>query len=70
MKELWDYIESVYPRKDNLTHLYDLCQILFHMKAKGKTLSQIYIEFNCIYEEGNTSLCITNDIFEMSARRE
>ena len=43
VKELWEYIESVYYGNDNLTQQYDMCQALFCMDTKGKTLSQIYI---------------------------
>ena len=50
--------------------MFDLCQTLFCTEAKGKTLSQIYIEFNYTYEECNTLLPITNGISEMCAQRE
>ena len=51
VKELWEFLKSLYSGKDSLTQLYDLCQALFHLDGKGKTLSQIYTEYNRIFEQ-------------------
>ena len=70
VKELWKYIESVYFGKDNITELYDLFKTMFCIEVKGKTLSQIYINFNRTHEEWNTFLPITIYISQMCAQRE
>ena len=59
---------SLYSSNDDLHQIYDLTLSLFQLDGRDKTNTQIYIEFNHVYEQWNAFLPIINDIDAMCSQ--
>lgn len=62
VKEMWNYLEELYLRKNNRNKTFDAIQEIIRSEKGNKTLSQHYIDFNKVYEELKVLFPISKDM--------
>ncbi|XP_065870448.1 uncharacterized protein [Euphorbia lathyris] len=65
VKEMWEYLESMYASKQDLTHIHNLLSSYYRPQRKGCTFFQYYNECKQICEEKRSRFPMTADVKQM-----
>ena len=60
--ELMNYLEFMYSKKGNISHIYDVCKTFYRANKGDRSLTSYFIAFKKIYEELNMLLHFRTDI--------
>ncbi|XP_074562865.1 uncharacterized protein LOC141819467 [Curcuma longa] len=70
VKELMDYLEFLYSRKGNISHMYEVCKAFYHVEKQDQPLINYFIVFKKTYEELNMLLPFSPDVKVQQCQRE
>ena len=57
-----DYLEFVYSKKGNISHIFDVCQAFYLYKKQDRLLTKFFMNYKKTYEELNVLLPFSTDV--------
>ena len=70
VKELMEYLESVYSGKGNIFRIFDVCRAFYRTKKQDRSLMKLFMDYKKTYEELNTILPFSPNIKVQQAQWE
>ena len=70
VKKLMDYLEFVYSGKRNISHIFDVCPVFYHVEKQDQLLTEFFMNYKKTYEELNVVLPFNPDVKVQQDQRE
>ena len=62
VKDLMEYLEFLYSRKGNISHIYEVCKGFYRAEQQDQFLQTYFMNFKRTYEELNVMLPFSSDV--------
>ena len=70
VKELMDYLESVFSGNGNVSCILDVCKALYRLDKQDQSLIEFFMDYKKIYEELNMLMPFSSDVKVQQSQRE
>ena len=70
VKELMDYLEFVFSRKGNVSHIFDVCKAFYRSEKQDQSLTKFFMTYKKIHEELNMLMPFSLDVKVQQSQRE
>ena len=70
VKELMEYLEFVYSGKGNISRIFDVCRVFYHVEKQDRSLTELFTDYKKTYEEMNILLPFRLNVKVQQTHRE